>query len=127
MVDPGRQGYRLAIVDDDWLVVAPSIEFLRDEGFVVHEARDAPEALKVLENYPDIDVLVVDIGLPKISGNELIRAARERVPALKVLVVTGYDQSTINVPEDSITRYLAKPYMPADLHAKVVELLGISS
>lgn len=104
------------------LVAAPSVELLRDSDVTVHQATTGPDALALLEGETVIDVLIVDIGLPGMNGNDVIRAARAIAPQLKIIVATGYDSSAIDVPADARTRILSKPYLPTDLLTAVQQL-----
>ena len=78
------------LVDDEDAARQPAADRLRELGHTVLEARDGPEALRVLlTTRPDL--LVTDVGLPNgMNGRQLAEAARERVPALPVLFITGY-------------------------------------
>jgi CheY-like chemotaxis protein len=114
----------ILFVENEWIVAAPSIELLGDSGFTVIEAASGKRALELLAAHPETALMIVDIGLPGMDGNEVIRTARTSRPSLKVLVVTGYDRSAVEAPEDAITRYLGKPYMPGDLLDEVEALLS---
>ncbi len=115
----------ILFVENEWIVAAPSIELLGDSGFTVIDAASGKQALDLLGAHPDTALMIVDIGLPGMDGNAVIRAARASRPSLRVLVVTGYDRSVVEAPEDAITRYLGKPYMPGDLLDEVEALLSV--
>lgn len=115
----------ILFVENEWIVAAPSIELLGDSGFTVIDAASGKQALDLLAAHPDTALMIVDIGLPGMDGNAVIRAARVSRPSLRVLVVTGYDRSVVEAPEDAITRYLGKPYMPGDLLDEVEALLSV--
>jgi len=110
------------VVENELLVVEPAVELLRDEGLTVLQATRGSDALRILDENPQIGIAAVDIGLPGMDGNTLVRQARARSPHLKVILMTGYDASAIEIPEDSVTRYLLKPYMPADLFDAIKSL-----
>ncbi|MCW5697742.1 MAG: response regulator [Bauldia sp.] len=117
----------ILFVENEWIVAAPSIELLGDSGFTVLDAGSGKEALDLLDRHPETALMIVDIGLPGMDGNAVIRAARTRRPGLRVLVVTGYDRSAVEAAEDAITRYLGKPYMPGQLLDDVMALLNAGS
>jgi two-component system cell cycle sensor histidine kinase/response regulator CckA len=117
----------ILFVENEWIVAAPSIELLSDTGFTVLEATSGKRALELLQQHPETGLMIVDIGLPGMDGNAVIRAARADRPSLRVLVVTGYDRSVVEAPEDAITRYLGKPYMPGELVDEVVAMLSAGS
>jgi CheY-like chemotaxis protein len=87
----GRAGTVL-LVDDEDAARRPAAERLRELGYAVLEARDGPEALRVLAAArPRPDLLVTDVGLPRgMNGRQVAEAARERLPGLPVLFITGY-------------------------------------
>jgi PAS domain S-box-containing protein len=78
------------LVDDEDLARQPAADRLREFGYAVLEARDGPEALRILATTRP-DLLVTDVGLPNgLNGRQLAEAAREGVPGLPVLFITGY-------------------------------------
>jgi len=103
-------------VEDDVLVSLATRDLLEEAGYVIHTAPDAMRALHVLDDHPEIDLLVTDIGLPGVDGHELAAQARHRRPDLKVLFLSGYDRSQlVGAPADSRTEHLGKPYAEASL------------
>ncbi len=114
------------LVEDDFLVSLATLDLLSGWGHTVLEAPDAERALEVLDAHPEIEILVTDVGLPGMSGHDLVREARARRPDLKVLLITGYDRSsaTIRTPPDRNTAYVAKPYAPQTLAQEIGRLLG---
>jgi CheY-like chemotaxis protein len=78
------------VVDDEDVVRHSAADRLRELGFAVLEARDGHDALRVLEAARP-DLLVTDVGLPNgMNGRQVAEAARERIPGLPVLFITGY-------------------------------------
>jgi CheY-like chemotaxis protein len=77
------------IVDDEELVRASTAEMLADLGYAVVEANSAEEALRLLENGLQCDLLVTDHLMPGMSGTELARQVRSQLGA-PVLVISGY-------------------------------------
>jgi signal transduction histidine kinase len=107
---------RLLYVEDDSLVSLATVDLLEGAGYAVHAAPDARRALDLLDQHPEIDIMVTDIGLPGMDGRELAAEARRRRPDLKLLFLTGYDRSaTIGEPADARTRQLGKPYLDSEL------------
>jgi CheY-like chemotaxis protein len=116
----------LLYVEDDSLVSMATVDLLESAGYSVHAAADSRRALALLDEHPEIELLVTDIGLPGMNGHELAAEARRRRPGLKVLFVTGYDRtrSSGEPAEDSGTRYLGKPYQERDLFEALRQLSG---
>ncbi|TDH59732.1 PAS domain S-box protein [Dankookia rubra] len=88
---PVAPGATVLLVDDEVTVRGPAAERLRELGFQVIEARDGPDALRVLVSSTQPDLLITDVGLPNgMNGRQVAEAARERTPNLPVLFITGY-------------------------------------
>jgi CheY-like chemotaxis protein/two-component sensor histidine kinase len=114
---PCQQRLSVLYVEDDFLVGLATIETLEKAGIEVRSAARAEEGLRLLGEHPEIDVLLTDIGLPGMSGHELVAEARRSRPDLKVLFLTGYDRTgpIIGTEADDITQYMDKPYEPKAL------------
>jgi PAS domain S-box-containing protein len=78
------------LVDDDPLVLGNTAALLEDLGHFVVGAPSADEALEALEIHPDIDVVITDQAMPRMTGDELAREVRRRRPGLPVILITGY-------------------------------------
>jgi len=105
---PAVRVVRVLVVEDDWLVRTTVVEMLQLRGHEVFEAADAPRALEILEGQP-VDVLVSDVGLPGMSGVELVAAARVLLPGLAAVYATGHAHME-GVQPDTRTVVLVKPY-----------------
>lgn len=104
-------GRAALVVDDEPLVLMMCAEMLRDMGFEVLEAMAGAAALQVLQERPDIGLLLTDIRMPGMNGYELADRARGRLPDIKIIFVSGYcdPQTTVLAP------LLPKPYSAWDL------------
>src|SRR4030095_11007744 len=87
-----KQSGNILIVEDNDGVRAFSGDALRDYGFTVVEAADAPEALRILDAGATIDLLFSDIGLPGIDGRELVAIVQHKCPRMRILFTSGYAQ-----------------------------------
>jgi PAS domain S-box-containing protein len=111
MPDPARLVARVLLVDDDAMVRFTTADMLSYLGHNVTEAGDATDALRLLSEQA-FDVIVTDISLPDLSGDELAMRALALQPGLRVIFATGYDA----LPDDSDHQALAgamllrKPY-----------------
>lgn len=86
----------ILLVDDEPLIRMVAAEQLGEMGYVVVEAGDAREAMKVLESTRAIALLVTDVGLPNgMNGRQLADAARLARPTLPVLFITGYAENAV--------------------------------
>jgi two-component system, cell cycle response regulator DivK len=100
---------------------------LRHHGYQVLEARRTEEGLRVArEHMPDL--VVVDIGLPEISGLEFLRKMKEspetREIPLLVVTVHVYEQERKEALEAGCDFFLPKPLVPSDLAREVERILG---
>ena len=84
------------VVDDEPTVRMLVTDLLRELGYVIIEAADGAGGLEVLHSDARIDLLVTDVGLPGgMNGRQLADAARVRRPALKVLFITGFAETSL--------------------------------
>lgn len=117
---------RVLVIDDEPLIRMLIVEALEEVGFVCVEAGDGPRGLSLLDQYDDIEVLVTDVGLPGgLNGRQVADRARELMPDLKVLFVTGYaENAALNHGHIGPgTRVLTKPFAVNDLVARVNGLI----
>lgn len=82
-------------------------------GHEVLEAPDAPTALDMLASN-SIDILLTDVGLPRVSGSVLARQARAKLANLKIVIVTG-DAGGAQDAREIGAILLTKPYQSEDL------------
>src|SRR5919202_856674 len=112
----------LFVEDEEMLrdVIAPALE---DEGYDVWAAADAAEALSILEQGCEPDLLFTDIRLPgSMDGWQLAEAAREECPDIPIIYATGYsDVQPRQVPNSA---FLHKPYRVSAV-TRVAERLGV--
>lgn len=114
----------LLVVEDDDIVRMLMVEVLDELGYASIEADCASAALKILEDpQQPLALLMTDVGLPDMRGEELAAKARALRPVLPVLFASGYAES-LNVPEGM--HMIGKPFSIDQLRDKVVAILGKS-
>ena len=88
----------ILLVEDNALVARTLSVVLEDAGFLVHCLADGESAWEFLESERSaaVRVLVCDLGLPGISGRELLRRMVQQRPALPVVVVSGYSEPQLH-------------------------------
>jgi CheY-like chemotaxis protein len=98
------------VVEDDFLLRTLAVEVVEEAGFVAIEARDADEAVALLESRADISLLFTDIDMPgSMDGLKLAHAVRGRWPPIKILVVSGKVRlEPSQLPSNG--RFVTKPY-----------------
>jgi signal transduction histidine kinase len=117
------QHTRVLVVDDDKLVRRFVSESLRSLQYHVTEAENGAQGLATLER-ERFNLLVVDFAMPGMNGAEVARAAQERQPGLKVLMVSGYADSAVVEAALGTARLLRKPFDLAELGTAVAQTLG---
>ncbi|MGE0624678.1 MAG: response regulator transcription factor [Pseudomonadales bacterium] len=115
---------RILIVEDEPNLSAQLKSRLGDEGYIVDVAADGEEGLYYGREY-DYDAAVVDLGLPKLDGIELIGELRRGNRAFPVLVLTarGHWQDKVEGLEAGADDYLTKPFQIEELLARLNALL----
>jgi PAS domain S-box-containing protein len=86
-------GETVLVIEDEPIVRGVIVEMLADQGYRTLEAVDGPSGLKILRSDERIDLLVTDVGLPGMNGRQVADQAREGLPDLKILFITGYAES----------------------------------
>lgn len=124
---PGARGLgTVLVVEDDIDVLGIATEAVRSFGYTVHAARDARDALSILQRTPAIDVLFTDVVMPGgINGVQLAQDARRLQPNIRVLLASGYPREALTRREgvrDNVA-FIAKPYTLAALSAQLAAIL----
>ena len=121
VVDPQGSGEHVLIVEDMPSVRMFVTEVLEDAGYRCTQAADIETALERLQNDPSINLLLTDVGLPRMSGRELADVARGWRDGLPILFMTGYAETAINrqVFLGSGMDMLVKPFQISELLDKV--------
>ena len=115
---------RVLIVEDEQSLREALKASLTDAGFTVDVAADGEEGLFAALEYP-LDVAIVDLGLPKLPGLELIRRARTAKKTFPILVLTARDrwQDKVEGLQADADDYVSKPFHTEELLARLQALL----
>jgi two-component system cell cycle sensor histidine kinase/response regulator CckA len=87
--DVENKPLRVLVVDDEEPVRKFVERVLRDAGYEITAAADGPQAIALAEQIDGLGILVTDVMMPQMAGDELARRLRQRQPSLKVLYLTG--------------------------------------
>jgi len=103
---------RILIVDDEEVLRDVLDAVLRREGFDVVMAASGEQALAVLDEDEEIDLVILDVMLPGISGIDTLRAMRISNPNLPVIVITAYSSidGAIEAMKQGAFHYIPKPF-----------------
>jgi signal transduction histidine kinase/DNA-binding response OmpR family regulator len=110
VIEVASPALRVLLVEDEELILMSTGDMLESLGHRVLTAASAEQALPILDAHP-VDVLVVDVGLPGMSGGELAVQARKKYPKLHVVIASGNpDPSVLSNEWLAGAVILAKPY-----------------
>jgi two-component system, cell cycle sensor histidine kinase and response regulator CckA len=122
-----RGGAETVLLVEDEVAVRSSVRRLLEwHGYRVVEAPNGAEALRIYQENPaSIDVVVTDMAMPEMSGDELIERLRIGNPALKVLFMSGYTERSLRASsrESPRTGFIDKPFTVDTLMQKLREVL----
>ena len=115
---------RVLIVEDEKPLRDSIVEQLQQHGFNVDAAADGEEGLYCGREYA-LDLAIVDLGLPKLNGMELIKTLRAEGKSFPVLILTARDrwQDKVEGLQAGADDYLAKPFHFEELLARMQALL----
>ena len=115
---------RLLLVEDDAMIGEAIREGLRRDGFTVDWVHDGESASQVLRTEA-FDLLLLDLGLPRKGGLEVLTAARAHGQEMPVLIITARDAVSDRVQglDAGADDYLVKPFDLAELAARIRALL----
>src|SRR5579872_1117000 len=115
---------RVLVVEDEAALRETLRTRLVESGFTVDQAADGNEALFAGIEYP-LDVAIVDLGLPKLAGLEVIRRLRAARKAYPILILTARDnwQDKVEGLQAGADDYVAKPFHFEEVLARLQALL----
>ena len=122
---PMNSRIAVLVVEDEALVRLDIADYLSRQGFEVHEAASADDAIAILETVPMIRLLFTDIDMPgSMDGLKLSAAVRDRWPPVHIIVTSGHRAVDIaELPDGSV--FFAKPYQPPDIAKSIHDLLAV--
>jgi DNA-binding NtrC family response regulator len=114
----------ILVVDDQPLIRQFVIDVLEPQGFKLYEAESAEDALKIMEKVNGkVDLLLTDLVMPGMKGNQLRELFNERWPNTKVIIMSGYgDKETVDANMKEVI-FVSKPLTPTILTEKLRQVL----
>ena len=115
---------RLLVIEDDSTLRETLAKKLADGGFAVEQAADGKEGLYFAQEYP-IDLAIIDLGLPEISGLEIIRRIRTEGKTYPILILTARDrwEDKVDGLDAGADDYVVKPFQFEEIIARVNALV----
>uniref|UniRef100_C6E2J0 histidine kinase n=1 Tax=Geobacter sp. (strain M21) TaxID=443144 RepID=C6E2J0_GEOSM len=107
---PWQGSGTVLLVDDEETILELGREMLKELGFEVVTAGDGWEAVEVFQSRDDISLVILDLTMPRLDGEECFRALRRLDPQLKVVMSSGFTQQEVTDKLDGIAGFIQKPY-----------------
>jgi CheY-like chemotaxis protein len=130
-VEPSNEGWStegtVLLVDDEEMVLDVAREMLAEIGLTVLTARDGREAVEVFRcRADDIDLVILDMNMPRMSGDEAFREIRRLKRDAIVVISSGYSEADTAraFSDQELAGFMEKPYEFAALRDKLRGILG---
>jgi CheY-like chemotaxis protein len=98
-------------------------EVLTNKGYKVLVAKDGKEATNILSGASNVDLLLTDSVMPSAAGAILVKEAKKQFPDIKIIMMSGYTDRTLEIETVAADLFLQKPFTPSELLAQVREIL----
>lgn len=115
---------RILLIEDDQALARGVLALMRDSNFAVDHVENGEAALE-LEHQEPYSLVILDLGLPDMSGIDVLKALRRRGSKTPVLILTARDalEQRVQGLDSGADDYLLKPFAPAELEARVRALV----
>ena len=115
---------RLLVIEDDATLRESLVKSLGKAGFAVEQAADGREGLYCAQEYP-VDLAIIDLGLPEVSGLDIIRTVRAEGKTYPILILTARDrwEDKVDGLSAGADDYVVKPFHFEEVSARVNALL----
>ncbi len=126
-IESSLQDAHILFVDDEETVCEAISQILTLSGFKLTTKKNGKEALEFYKlNWPNIDLVILDMVMPEMGGKETFIAMREINPDVLAFLSSGYsiNGEAQSILDEGVKGFLQKPYRKNDLLAKIAEVLG---
>ena len=115
---------KILVVDDEARMRKLVKDFLAIKGFIVLEAEDGEEALKIFDSNKDIKLILLDVMMPKLDGFETLEVIRQysKIPVM-MLTARSEERDELKGYKLGVDEYITKPFSPKILVARVEAVL----
>ena len=119
--DEWRGRGSVLLVDDEETVRRIGSDMLKALGFTPITARDGEEALSIYQKTPDVAVVILDLNMPRMGGDQCFRELRQLDPRVKVIMTSGYNEQEViqKLAGKGLYGFIQKPYNLSVLKAAI--------
>ncbi|RAP25795.1 hypothetical protein DID78_07220, partial [Candidatus Marinamargulisbacteria bacterium SCGC AG-343-D04] len=119
---------KILIIEDDHILNNHLTTFLNKEHFQCYSSLSASDGIKKIKHLQDLDLILLDIGLPHETGDTLIPLIRKLRPQCSIIMLTAYKDSEqlISCINQGAQDYITKPFIPSDLLTCLTKHLKMS-
>jgi len=113
---------QVLLVEDNKFALNLAKSALGELGFeTIVVARDGEEAIRAMENHPHFQLIISDWNMPKVTGLDLLKTARQRWPGVPFVMLTSNDSMTHvgEAQESGVFAYIVKPFSLAGLRKQI--------
>jgi CheY-like chemotaxis protein len=100
------------LVDDEEFVRSVGSEMLQELGYTVITATDGQEALEMFKNRTEIDLVILDLTMPRLDGEQTFHGLRKIKPDVKIIMSSGYNEQDVTqrFVGKGLAGFVQKPY-----------------
>ncbi|WP_321369052.1 PAS domain S-box protein [uncultured Desulfuromusa sp.] len=124
LVDPWVGSGKVLLVDDEETVRGIGVEMLKELGFNPLTANDGKDALEVFKKNAEISLVILDLTMPRMGGEECFRELKRLKPDIRVIVSSGYNEYEVSQKfiGKGISGFVQKPYKFSVLQEAIKKL-----
>ena len=118
---------KVLLIDDEAVVREIGSEMLESLGLECITATDGQEGVKLYKQFePSINLVILDVEMPGISGDKVFDLLKEINPGVKILVISGYTKTHLesNFFQRNLKNFMPKPFQLKQLTAKLTVMIG---
>ena len=121
-----NENIRILFVEDEDAVRTFAVRALKKKGYDITGCNSAENALDCIAGNSNYRLLITDMVMPGMSGAELTKIVKEKIPGIKVILASGYSEEIVRQELDNFEDFdfITKPYSLGDLTAKVFDVLN---
>lgn len=121
------EGTKVLLVDDEEGLRSLMAIALKDAGCTVFQAADGEEGMSQFRRYEhELDVIVLDLTMPRMNGDEVFRRVRASCPKMPIILCSGYTEEDVSRQFDGLglSGFIEKPFTPSELIEKIGTVLA---